>query len=49
MLILNLDVWGFSDIEAAIRAITDWIDTNGWKGPLVDINKWLVSGHSNGG
>ena len=49
MLISNIDVWGFNDVEAAIGGILDWIDNNDWKGPLVDIEKWLISGHSNGG
>jgi len=40
---------GFSDIEAGITNILDWIKTTEWKGPTVDTKKWLVSGHSNGG
>jgi predicted esterase len=41
--------WGFSDVEAAIAAIPAWIETVGWKGSNVDIHRWIVSGHSNGG
>ncbi|KAK4990732.1 hypothetical protein LTR50_002268 [Elasticomyces elasticus] len=41
--------WGFADVEAAVDAIPDWIKANGWKGPAVDTERWLVSGHSNGG
>ncbi|KAF2006183.1 hypothetical protein P154DRAFT_615539 [Amniculicola lignicola CBS 123094] len=41
--------WGFTDVEAAIRSIPSWIKHVGWKGPAVDIDRWVVSGHSNGG
>lgn len=41
--------WGFADVEAAIAMIPDWISQVGWKGPDVDVDQWLVSGHSNGG
>jgi predicted esterase len=41
--------WGFSDVEAAIQAIPTWIETVGWTGPGVDTNRWIVTGHSNGG
>ncbi|KAA6409819.1 MAG: hypothetical protein FRX48_06431 [Lasallia pustulata] len=41
--------WGFADIKAATRAIPEWIKTFAWEGPAVDIDRWLVSGHSNGG
>ncbi|KAJ9622279.1 hypothetical protein H2203_006497 [Taxawa tesnikishii (nom. ined.)] len=41
--------WGFEDVKAAIRAISSWITATGWPGPGVDIERWLVSGHSNGG
>ncbi|MCJ1466655.1 hypothetical protein MMC07_005275 [Pseudocyphellaria aurata] len=41
--------WGFMDVEAGIKALLEWIKISEWKGPQVDINKWLVSGHSNGG
>jgi alpha-beta hydrolase superfamily lysophospholipase len=44
-----LDTWGFSDVEAAIAAIPDWIKSNQWNEIGVDTNKWFVSGHSNGG
>lgn len=41
--------WGFADVEAAIEAIPDWIQYGNWSGPGVDIDRWIVSGHSNGG
>jgi poly(3-hydroxybutyrate) depolymerase len=41
--------WGFADVEAAIAAIPDWIESNVWHGPDVDTDRWIVSGHSNGG
>ncbi|KAL1795700.1 hypothetical protein ACET3X_005924 [Alternaria dauci] len=41
--------WGFADVEAAIAAIPDWIDNNRWTGYDVDTNRWIVTGHSNGG
>ncbi|KAH8716837.1 hypothetical protein GQ44DRAFT_688581 [Phaeosphaeriaceae sp. PMI808] len=41
--------WGFADVEAAIEAIPAWIERVGWRGPGVDTNRWIVSGHSNGG
>ena len=46
---LEPDTWGLADVEAAIKAIPDWIKIVGWKWPSVDADKWLVSGHSNGG
>ena len=42
-------VWGFADVEAAISAIPGWIRHVHWDGPEVDVQKWFVSGHSNGG
>ncbi|KAK3074301.1 hypothetical protein LTR53_003349 [Teratosphaeriaceae sp. CCFEE 6253] len=41
--------WGFADVEAAINAIPAWIEQVDWQGPGVDIDRWLVMGHSNGG
>ncbi|TID19962.1 hypothetical protein E6O75_ATG07422 [Venturia nashicola] len=41
--------WGFADVQAAINAVPDWIVATGWKGIGVNTEKWLVSGHSNGG
>ncbi|KAJ4378997.1 hypothetical protein N0V86_005874 [Didymella sp. IMI 355093] len=41
--------WGFADVEAAIEAIPDWIQYSNWSGPGVDTDRWIVSGHSNGG
>lgn len=43
------DHWGFGDLEAAIAAIPQWISHVQWQGPFVDVGRWLVSGHSNGG
>lgn len=42
-------VWGSADVEAAVNAVPDWIEHNSWKGPGVDVGRWLVTGHSNGG
>lgn len=36
-------------MEAGAAAVEDWIKAVGWDGPFVNTNKWLVSGHSNGG
>lgn len=41
--------WGFADVEAAIAAISSWIEKSQWSGSGVDTNRWIVSGHSNGG
>lgn len=41
--------WGFADVEAAIAAIPEWIEQLDWKGPGVDVTRWFVAGHSNGG
>ncbi len=41
--------WGFADVQAAISAIPAWMARNKWRGPGVDVDRWLVSGHSNGG
>lgn len=41
--------WGFADVEAAIEAVPAWIEQVSWTGPDVDINRWIVAGHSNGG
>ncbi len=41
--------WGFVDVEAAIAAIPGWIVDNHWTGHDVDTDRWIVSGHSNGG
>jgi pimeloyl-ACP methyl ester carboxylesterase len=43
------DNWGFSDVEAAVNSIPYWIEHAGWKGPRVDVDRWIVTGHSNGG
>ena len=41
--------WGFSDVTAAVASIAEWISHVGWSGPHADLDRWLVSGHSNGG
>ena len=41
--------WGFADVKAAIASIPDWIAQVEWQGPREDPDRWLVSGHSNGG
>lgn len=41
--------WGFADVEAAIEAIPAWISHVTWTGAAVDVNRWIVAGHSNGG
>lgn len=41
--------WGSADIQAAIKAITQWVETMNWTGPGVQTDKVLISGHSNGG
>ena len=43
------DQWGFADVEAAVAAIPGWIEAIGWNGPGIDVDRWLVAGHSNGG
>ncbi|EMC96159.1 hypothetical protein BAUCODRAFT_33501 [Baudoinia panamericana UAMH 10762] len=42
-------IWGWADVEAAIAAIPAWIERHEWTGPGVNVNHWLVMGHSNGG
>lgn len=41
--------WGFADVEAAVSSIPSWIKNVGWQGPGVDVNRWVMTGHSNGG
>jgi predicted esterase len=41
--------WGFADVQAAVDAIPAWIEATGWHGVGVDTEKWVASGHSNGG
>lgn len=41
--------WGLADVEAAIASLPVWLDLVGWKGPGIDIERWFVVGHSNGG
>ncbi|KAK3705806.1 hypothetical protein LTR37_013113 [Vermiconidia calcicola] len=42
-------VWGMADVEAAVASIPRWIDQVEWTGHGVEIGRWLISGHSNGG
>ena len=42
-------VWGIADATAAVCAIFEWIDSVHWLGPGVDVESWIVVGHSNGG
>ncbi|OCK80274.1 hypothetical protein K432DRAFT_425876 [Lepidopterella palustris CBS 459.81] len=41
--------WGFADVEHAVHFIPSWIEAVDWQGPGVNLNRWLISGHSNGG
>lgn len=41
--------WGFADVEAAVAYIPRWIESVGWDGYGVDVDRWVVTGHSNGG
>lgn len=41
--------WGFGDVEAAIKAVPDWMDTVQWSGPGLQPDQLFISGHSNGG
>lgn len=41
--------WGFTDVETAIDSVPAWIHNGNWSGPDVDTQRWIVSGHSNGG
>jgi len=43
------DRWGFPDVEAAVAAIPEWMKKVNWTWQGVDLDKWVVSGHSNGG
>lgn len=41
--------YGFADAVAAAASIKDWIVAIGWNGADVDLDEWLIVGHSNGG
>lgn len=41
--------WGTADVKAAIEAIPRWMDDINWTGPGIFTDRWVVSGHSNGG
>lgn len=47
--LMDSDNWGFADVEAAVNSIPQWIENVGWQGPGVDVDRWIVMGHSNGG
>ena len=49
ILINLLDTWGFSDVQAAVAAIPDWMGAVSWDGPAASLNDWVILGHSNGG
>ena len=36
-------------MEAAVAAVPHWIKAVQWRGADLDVDRWLVSGHSNGG
>jgi len=42
-------IWGWADVDAAVNSLPGWIRNTNWQGPSIDISKWLVAGHSNGG
>lgn len=42
-------VWGLADVLAGVAAVPQWMEWNHWSGPGVDVNRWCVVGHSNGG
>lgn len=46
---LYIDTWGAADVQAAVAAVTLWIENIGWEGPPVALNDWILTGHSNGG
>ncbi|KAF2660252.1 hypothetical protein K491DRAFT_589649 [Lophiostoma macrostomum CBS 122681] len=41
--------WGFADVEAAVESVPSWMKQVNWTGPGIDIGRWIVFGHSNGG
>jgi hypothetical protein len=43
------DNWGFADVEAGVNSLPTWIKNTGWQGPGVDVSRWIMTGHSNGG
>jgi len=46
---VKVDNWGYADLEQAVQSIPSWIEAVSWSGPGVAIDRWVVSGHSNGG
>ena len=45
----DADNWGFADVEAAVNSIPTWIRNVAWHGPGVEVDRWVMTGHSNGG
>ncbi|KAF2730523.1 hypothetical protein EJ04DRAFT_473528 [Polyplosphaeria fusca] len=41
--------WGFADVEYAVHSIQTWMKSVAWQGPDIDVGRWIVTGHSNGG
>lgn len=41
--------WGMADVLASIDALAMWQTDVAWRGPRVDTDQFLISGHSNGG
>ncbi|EQL33940.1 hypothetical protein, variant [Blastomyces dermatitidis ATCC 26199] len=41
--------WGAADVQAAVDAIPNWMQSVAWEGLGAALDDWLVSGHSNGG
>jgi predicted esterase len=42
-------VWGAADVQAAVQMIPNWIERFKWTTIGVDVDRWLLTGHSNGG
>ena len=47
--LLRIDIWGFADVEAGIKAIPQWMKDTNWNGQGIDLYKWVITRHSNGG
>ena len=43
------DTWGLRDVEAAVAAVPKVLEDVKWTGPVVDVSRFYVVGHSNGG
>jgi predicted esterase len=42
-------IWGSTDVQAAVHMIPNWINRFKWATIGVDVDRWLLAGHSNGG